>query len=102
MCASPHLLHRYNSNLHYTVDGIDMNEFKIPIDGIALSPDGSRVYYNALLGDHMYSVPTSALLRGSLSDDEVTDHGIKGASDGLAFADNGKLYFGSLSDSRCD
>lgn len=87
---------KFNNDLHYSVDGIDMNEFKIPIDGIALSPDGSRVYYNALLGNRLYSVATSALLEGTITDAEVADHGEKVPSDGLAFADNGKLYFGSL------
>ena len=63
-------------------------------DGIALSPDGKRLYYSALSGRRLYSVSTEAL-----TDPEadaaaaVQDEGDKGgASDGLEMDAKGQLY----------
>jgi hypothetical protein len=89
---------RYDEKLRYEVQGTQMNSFRVSIDGIALTPDRSTVFYNALLGEHLYSVSAAELRQGVV--EAAVDHGVKPASDGLAFADNGKLYFGSLRDSR--
>ncbi len=85
--------------MRYFLDGIDLGKFDIPIDGIALTPDKKRVYYNALRGSRLYSVSTVALRDGPNAALDVIDHGGKPPSDGLAFSDNGKLYYGSLPDS---
>jgi sugar lactone lactonase YvrE len=67
-------------------------------DGIALSADGATLYYCALSSRHLFSVPTAALLDLSLTDAQIAaqikDLGMKGASDGLAEDDQGRIYGG--------
>ncbi len=67
-------------------------------DGVAISPDGATLYYCPLSSRHLYAVPT-ALLRDPKADDAdiaaaVRDLGEKGASDGLAEDDWGRIYAG--------
>lgn len=68
----------------------------IKSDGIALSADGSRLYYCPLASRRLYSVSTAALLDRNLSDAAVArtviDHGDKGASDGLESDAQGRVY----------
>ncbi|MHB0776122.1 L-dopachrome tautomerase-related protein [Halomonas sp. WWR20] len=70
---------------------------RVPADGIALSPDGETLYYSALSGHHLYSVPTRLLRERSTSaqgaTDAVQDLGSKGgASDGMLMDASGRLY----------
>jgi sugar lactone lactonase YvrE len=66
-------------------------------DGIAISWDGSRLYYCPLGSRRLYSVDTNALVNRSLDDQEVgatvTDEGDRGgASDGLESDSTGCIY----------
>ena len=65
-------------------------------DGIALSADGSRLFYCPLASRHLYSVSTSLLRNGKASEklieDSVVDHGEKGMSDGLEADAQGRVY----------
>jgi sugar lactone lactonase YvrE len=62
-------------------------------DGIAISADGSRLYYCPLASRRWYSVPTDALVDRDGPDPRVTDEGDRGgASDGLETDDAGNLY----------
>ena len=66
-------------------------------DGIALSADGTRLFYTPLASHHLYSVSTDALANEQTPDAEVqktiVDHGDRGyASDGLACDSSGRLY----------
>ena len=65
-------------------------------DGIAISHDGSRLYYCPLVSRRLYSVSVDALVDGRRTDEEVAatvvDHGEKGASDGLESDEKGRLY----------
>ena len=66
-------------------------------DGIAISSDGSRLYYSPLSSRRLYSVSTDALVDQSMTDDKVAetvkDHGDKGgASDGLESDAKGRVY----------
>ena len=66
-------------------------------DGIAISADGSRLFYCPLASRHLYSVPTDVLLDETQTADEVsasvTDHGEKGsASDGLEQDNKNRIY----------
>lgn len=70
---------------------------KTGIDGIALSEDNSRLYYNALASRRLYSVSTDALSNEYLPEIDVArtidDLGDKGfASDGLESDSEGNLY----------
>jgi len=67
-------------------------------DGIAISADGSTLYYCALSSRHLFSVPTALLRDETIPDAElarsIVDLGMKGASDGLAEDDAGRIYGG--------
>ncbi len=71
---------------------------KIHSDGIALSND--RLYYHALTGYHLYSVPTEALTDASLSASDlaskVENRGVTPAPDGMIFDQSGNLYMADL------
>jgi sugar lactone lactonase YvrE len=62
-------------------------------DGIAISADGTRLYYCPLASRHWYSVTTDALVDRAGPDPEVTDEGDRGgASDGMETDDAGNVY----------
>lgn len=66
------------------------------IDGLAVSPDGERVYYQALTSRRLYSIATSALLDPVMSEQQreadVRDEGETGSVDGMVFDSKGNLY----------
>ncbi|SPL62421.1 hypothetical protein OHAE_5489 [Ochrobactrum soli] len=76
----------------------------IASDGIAISKDGAMLYFSAVSGRHMYSVPTDALRDETLSDSKIAglvqDLGLKGASDGLESDDQGRVYGGDYENHR--
>jgi sugar lactone lactonase YvrE len=78
------------------VQGVVREGYRVGADGIAISPDGSRLWYSPLSSRRLYSVSTAALLDRELSDDAVaatvTDHGDKSASDGMESDTEGNLY----------
>ncbi|MDE1155654.1 MAG: L-dopachrome tautomerase-related protein [Acidobacteriaceae bacterium] len=66
------------------------------IDGIAVTPDGSRIYYQPLFSRHLFSVSTEALRAAagcntSLAS-QVREEGETGMVDGMTFAADGTLY----------
>lgn len=73
---------------------------QIHSDGIALSPDNSRLYYHSLTGYQLYSVPTEELAdeRVSASDlaQKVEQRGVTPAPDGMIFDQEGNLYMADL------
>lgn len=88
-----------------TVEGKDLKEDKpdappmhirLGVDGIAISADGSRIYYCPLASRKLYSVSTDALLNPALSETElaaaVRDEGAKPAADGLESDAQGNIY----------
>lgn len=73
---------------------------EIHADGIALSPDGRFLYYQALCGRTLYRVPAAALRDTALAGEElgrrVETVGRTGAADGLAFDRAGNLYLSAI------
>jgi sugar lactone lactonase YvrE len=72
-------------------------------DGIAISADGSRIYYCPLISRRWYSVSAEALFDRDRSDAEVAatvvDEGDKGGcSDGLETDDQGRFYLTDWTD----
>ncbi len=69
---------------------------KTGADGIAISADGSRLFYCPLASRRLYSVSTDALLNQSLTDAQVAetiqDLGQKPAADGLESDTAGRVY----------
>ncbi|WP_066359933.1 SMP-30/gluconolactonase/LRE family protein [Herbidospora mongoliensis] len=78
------------------VQGVVRENYRVGVDGIALSADGSRLFYCPLSSRRLYSVATDALLDRSLTDEQVAativDLGDKGASDGLESDADGAVY----------
>lgn len=87
------------------VEGKDLKEDKpdqppmhirLGADGIAISADGSRLYYCPLASRKLYSVSTDALLNPNLSETEVAaavrDEGAKPAADGLESDAENRIY----------
>ena len=68
----------------------------IGADGIAIAPDGSKLYYCVLSGRQLYSVSLDALADKNMSSEEVAatvkNLGEKGASDGLESDSTGRIY----------
>ena len=88
-----------------TVEGKDVKQDKpndppmhirLGADGIAISADGSRLYYCPLASRKLYSVSTATLLNANLSETEVAaavqDEGSKPAADGLESDAQGRIY----------
>jgi len=65
-------------------------------NGIALSPDGARLYYTPLMSRRLYAVETAALLDAGKDDaavaDTVRDLGEKGLTGGLAADSRDRVY----------
>lgn len=65
-------------------------------NGIALSPDGRRLYYAPLMGRHLYAVDTAALLDPQATDAmaaaSVVDLGEKGMTGGLTTDSKDRVY----------
>ncbi|UOM36677.1 major royal jelly family protein [Acuticoccus sp. I52.16.1] len=72
--------------------------WRVASDGIAISPDGETLYYCALSSRRLHAVPTALLRDPDASDAQIAaavrDLGEKGASDGLAEDDLGRIYAG--------
>ena len=73
---------------------------QIHADGIALDLSRKRLYYHALTGLHLYSVPTNVLNDFSTPEekivDAITDHGKTWVADGLVCDKKGNVYHTAL------
>lgn len=83
--------------------GMPITFGKFGADGIALSADGETLYWSAVGGRYLYSVPTARLRDRSMTSEimaeaSVVNHGQKGVSDGLETDSNGLIYAGNLED----
>lgn len=80
--------------------GIPVQTLREGLDGIQLSPDGSRVYYSALTTNYLYSIPTANLLAASsdlLVEIAAANNGINhgqrgGNANGFEGDSNGLIY----------
>lgn len=72
-------------------------------DGLALSPDGETLYWQAITGRTLYSVPTAALRDAALGTAELERQVAKAGStviaDGLWMSSKGRFYVTSPEDS---
>ena len=79
---------------------LDATPPRVHADGIAYDARNDMVYYQALTGRTMYRIPGTALRTKDLSDDALAKHiqtvGVTGASDGLLFGSDGKVYISAL------
>lgn len=69
-------------------------------DGIALSPDGQWLYWQAIKGRTLYRVPTAALRDAALSGEnlaaQVQRVGENGPADGLLIDPQGRMYISAV------
>ncbi len=73
---------------------------RIHADGLAISPDGVHLYFQALTGKTLYRVPTAALRDEGLPPNvlaaQVAEVAKVGASDGIEFGPDDRLWLTSL------
>jgi sugar lactone lactonase YvrE len=66
------------------------------VDSLALTPDGSRLYYSPLTSRHLWSLPTASLSDFSLKDAQlaaqIKDEGEKVMTDGMDMDRQGRIY----------
>lgn len=66
------------------------------VDSLALTADGSRLYYSPLTSRHLWSLPTSALSNFDLDDAhlarQIKDEGEKVMTDGMDMDRQGRIY----------
>nr|WP_314491020.1 L-dopachrome tautomerase-related protein [uncultured Chryseobacterium sp.] len=81
----------------------DFKDQKFPVggaDGIAISPDQKTLYWTAITGRKLYSIPTDLLSRFESSEKQIEDgvkfEGERPACDGLAEDEKGNIYFGAF------
>ncbi|KAF2818438.1 hypothetical protein CC86DRAFT_472836 [Ophiobolus disseminans] len=81
--------------------GIPVQTLREGLDGLQITPDGSRMYYSPLTSDCLYSIPTANLLARTTSDplaeikaaNNVTNHGQRGGNaNGFEGDSNGLIY----------
>lgn len=69
-------------------------------DGIALSPDGKYLYWQAIKGRTLYRIATSTLADAALPaksvEDKVEKVGENGPADGLLFDRQGRMYISAV------
>lgn len=81
--------------LHPVQQAVNPGYITFGADGITLSPDLETLYFSAIAGRFLYSVPTAALRnRGVDPSSQVKNLGEKGISDGLETDSNGIVYAG--------
>jgi len=94
---------------HMVIEGVDYgdgdsNGVTAANDGIALSPDGTRLFYMALHSEDLWSVSTSVLRDETATLEELQatriHHGRKPPSDGMIFDCAGNLFYGGLTTSE--
>jgi sugar lactone lactonase YvrE len=72
----------------------DGRSFQVGADGIALSPDGRTLFWQALTGRTLYKVDTAALMSDNPDDaaKKIEKVGVSHIADGLMMSRDGKLY----------
>jgi len=89
---------------HMVVQGRYIKVFGIPlrvaVDSIALSADGSTLYFGPMTGSRIYRIDTQSLRASGLGKAEVAsrvqEHGPKPSTDGIAADSKGNLYLTAI------
>lgn len=97
-----------NKNYQFTVDGKIFKQNGAPVkinsDGIALTPDGSYLYYKPLTDNRLYRIETKYLRNENISaaqlGSKVEYLGKFTTTDGMIFDKQGNLYLGDIENSR--
>jgi sugar lactone lactonase YvrE len=97
-----------NPNYQFTIDGKIFKQNGAPVkinsDGIALTPDGSYLYYKPLSDDRLYRIQTKYLRNENLSAAQlgakVEYLGRFTTTDGMIFDKQGNLYLSDMENYR--
>jgi sugar lactone lactonase YvrE len=89
---------------HMVVQGLYIKVFGLPlqvaVDSIALSADGSTLYFGPMTGSRMYRIDTESLREPRLDRAElasrVQEHGLKPSTDGITADSAGNLYLTAI------
>lgn len=103
---SNHYSTKSDPDFKYFIDGHqlmkDGKPAKFNSDGIALTPDGSWIYYKSITDDKLYRIRTVYLRDWNMNDAElggkVEDLGHFASTDGMIFDEKGNLYMGDPRD----
>jgi sugar lactone lactonase YvrE len=91
-----HVSTRAEDGFRAIVQGVVREGYEVGADGIAISADGSRLYFCPLSSRRLYSVATDVLIDRRSTEEEVVStlvrHGDKGASDGMESDQEGSVY----------
>ena len=92
--------------LYQTEPGKPARPVRFGSDGIAISADGSKLFYCTVSSNKLYSVSTAALRNEKLSDDQVASTVVlvtgKAPSDGLESDAAGNVYAGDYTSNSID
>ena len=82
---------------YLTINGKKWNN-TVHSDGIALNTNESRLYYHALTGYSLYSIPTAVLNKEDITSiaEQVKLEAKTAAPDGMIFDNQGNLYYADL------
>jgi hypothetical protein len=85
---------------HVVINNVSYPGINTPADSIAYNPAADVVYFAPLVGRFLFAVPGAVLRNLTVPQSAITTAvtvvGPKPPSDGMAFASNGKLYYGDL------
>jgi sugar lactone lactonase YvrE len=101
---SNHYSVRSDPAFKFVIDGKELTKngkvVKMNSDGIALTPDGTWLYYKPLTDDKLYRIRTEDLRNTALTEKaleaKVEDLGHFRTTDGMIFDKKGNLYLGDL------
>jgi sugar lactone lactonase YvrE len=91
-------------NFKFMIDGRVLRDNKGPVvfnsDGLALTPDGTMLYYKPLSDDKLYRIETKYLLDKNISGNDlhskVQSLGRYTTTDGMAMDSKSRLYLGDI------
>ena len=85
---------------YYEQKGMPINTLREGLDGIQITPDGSRIYYSPLTSTYLYSIPSTNLrarntdpLAELAAHSNISSHGQRGAdANGFEGDNQGRIY----------
>lgn len=93
-----------DANFMFNINGrrvLESGPMRTGADGIALSGDGTTLYWTSLTGNTLYSVPTALLQDGAVSDAEIEaavriETTLPSNTDGMTSDKDGNIYLTAL------
>lgn len=95
------LAYVWGVKLYANMPGMPFSYLGFGVDGIALSPDGTTLYFGGVGNRYMYSIATERLRDNSVNSEVLAQGAVmsrtqKGVSDGFETDTNGFIYHGNM------